>query len=262
MVSYLNLLSGLGMVAVAVVAVAYWYSKKHVKAIYFAYGALFWAVAIAIKLAMDFTISQPFYSWLSLYLPIDAAVLIAGLYLGLRTGILENGIVYLGVRFSKLKAMSFNDAVAVGIGFGAIEALLLGVLSLLTVYTFLASPDLMAFLPAASQQQFDLIFMPLPIIERLFTLFGHVFATVLTIYAVKLSDLKWFWIAAVYKTLLDGMIPLSNHYLAGMGGYLVFPLEAYVVVLGALGLWGLYWFGKKYGGAADAHKAGDKDTGH
>jgi hypothetical protein len=262
MLSYLNLLSGIGMVAVAVAAVAYWYSKKHTKAIYFAYGALFWAVAIAIKLAMDFTVSQPFYSWLYRYLPIDAAVLAAGLYLGLRTGILENGVVYLGVRFSKLKEMSFNDAVAVGIGFGAIEALFLGVISLLTIITFLASPDLMAFLPAATRQQFDLAYMPLPIIERLFTLLGHVFATVLTIYAVKLSDLKWFWIAAIYKTMFDGIIPLSNHYLADMGAYLAFPVEAYLVVMGTIGLLGLYWFGKKYGGAADALKAGDTDTGH
>ncbi len=250
------------MVAVAVVAVAYWYGKKHPRAIYFAYGALFWAIAIAIKVAMDLTISKPLYSWFYASLPVDAAVLAVGLYLGLRTGLLENGVVYLGVKYGRLKEMSFNDAIAVGLGFGGIEALLLGVISLLTVLAFLAYPYLMDLLPLASRQQFEPLFMPLPVIERLFTLFGHVFATVLAIYAVKLADLKWLYVAIVYKTLIDGSLPLFNHYLGYLGVYELFPVEAYVVVMGLIGLAGLYWFGKKYGGASDAHKAGNPDPGH
>jgi uncharacterized membrane protein YhfC len=250
------------MMAVAIIAVAYWYSKKHPKAVYFAYGALFWGIAIAIKLVMDFTVSQPFYAWLYSSLPIDAAVLATGLYLGLRTGILENGVVFLGTKYSKLKEMSFNDAVAVGIGFGGIEALLLGILSLLTITTLLFQPNLVLIMPLSSQDQLKPIFIPIPIIERLFVLLGHVFATVLAIYAVKLADIKWLAISVIYKTLIDGPLPLFNHYLGYMGANLFFPVEAYLVVLGIIGLAGLYWFGKKYGGAEAAPEAGDPHTGH
>lgn len=262
MVGYLNLVSGLGMVAVAAAAIAYWYLKKRPSPIYFAYGALFWAVAIGIKYAMDFTISKPFYSWLYVSLPVDAAVLAAGLYLGLRTGILENGITYLGVKYSRLKEMGFGEAVAVGIGFGGIEALYLGALSLITVAALLAFPNLVSLLPLSSQEQFEPAFIPLPIIERLFVLFGHVFATVLAIYAARLPDLKWLGIAVVYKALIDGSLPLFNHYLGYMGPSMFFPVEIYIAAMGLIGLAGLYLFYRKYGGAPNAHKAGDTDTGH
>ncbi|BAI62019.1 conserved hypothetical protein [Methanocella paludicola SANAE] len=262
MISALNLLSGLGMMAVAIIAIFYWRRKKHTKAVYFAAGALFWVVAIAIKLIMDLTISTSLYKWLGGALPIDAAVLATGLYLGLRTGILENGAVYFGTLYTRLKNMSFDDAVAVGIGFGGIEALLLGALSLLNVIVFMLQPTLFMMLPASTQQQFELSFIPIPIIERLAVLFAHVFATVLTIYAVKLADLKWLLIAVVYKTLIDGPLPLFTHYLGYLGISMYYLVEAYLIVLAVIGLAGLYWFGKKYGGAAPAPEAGIADTGH
>ncbi|WP_254591220.1 YhfC family glutamic-type intramembrane protease [Methanocella conradii] len=208
MVSVLNLSSGLGMVLVAVVAIAYWHIKKRPKAVYYAYGALFWAIAIVIKVVMDLTVSGPLYSWLYAFMPVEGAVAAAGLYLGLRTGIIENGIAYLGVKYSRLKEMGFKDAVAVGIGFGGIEAIVLGLLSLLTVVTLLMSPALVSLLPQSSIEQFEPLFMPLPVVERLFMLFGHAFATALAIYAVKLADLKWLGIAVLYKTLIDGSLPL------------------------------------------------------
>jgi uncharacterized membrane protein YhfC len=262
MISALNLLSGLGMMAVAVIAIVYWRQKKHTKAIYFAAGAIFWVVAIGIKLVMDLTISRPFYAWLGSTLPIDAAVLVTGLYLGLRTGILENGAVYLGTLYTKLKNMSFDDAVAVGIGFGSIEALVLGALSLINAIAFLFYPTLFMMLPASTQQQFELSFIPIPVIERLAVLFAHVFATVLAIYAVKLADLRWLLISVVYKTLVDGPLPLFNYYLGYMGVNLYYLVEVYLIMLAVLGLYGLYWFGKKYGGAAPAPEAGNADTGH
>lgn len=262
MLSALNLLPGLLMMAVAVIAAVYWYWKKHSKVIYFVAGALFWVVAIAIKVIMDLTVSQPLYAWLGASLPIDAAVLASGLYLGLRTGILENGMIYAGTLYSKLKNMSFDDAVAVGTGFGGIEALILGALSVLTVATILAQPTLFLLLPLSSQQQFEPLFMPLPVIERIFTLFCHVFATVLTIYAVKLADLKWLGIALVFKTVLDGVLIPFEHYLGYLGTGMYYPLEAFVVLMGCIALAGLYWFGKKYGGAAAAPEARAPNTGH
>ena len=262
MITAINLLPGLLMVAVGAIAAGYWYWKKHSKLMFFAAGAIFWVVAIAVKVIMDLTITGPLTDWLNGTLPVDATVLAMGLYLGLRTGILENGAVYLGTLFTKLKEMSFDDAVAVGIGFGGIEAIVLGILSLVSVILLLLNPTLYLMMPLSSQQQFDPLFMPLPVIERIFTLFCHVFATVLTIYAVKLADLKWLGIAVIYKTVLDGSLPLFTHYLGGLGVNMYFPIEAFVVVMGCIGLAGTYWLRKTFGGAAAAPKAGDARTGH
>ena len=106
MISYLNLLSGIGMIAVGAGAILYWYLKKHPKIEYFLYGAIFWACAIAIKLAMDLTITQPIQSYFKSTLPILAVLLIMSLYVGLRTGIFESGIVYVAVKYLKLSKMS------------------------------------------------------------------------------------------------------------------------------------------------------------
>jgi hypothetical protein len=45
------------MIAVGVIAVIYWHMKKHAGLQYFLYGAILWAIAISIKVAMDFTIT-------------------------------------------------------------------------------------------------------------------------------------------------------------------------------------------------------------
>jgi hypothetical protein len=41
------------MIAVGAIAVVYWHMKKHIGFKYFLYGAILWAVAVAIKFAMD-----------------------------------------------------------------------------------------------------------------------------------------------------------------------------------------------------------------
>ena len=255
MITALILIPGLLMVAVGIVAAAYWYRKKHSKIVYFAAGALFWVAAIAIKVIMDLTISMPLNTWLGTSLPVAAAIVAAGLYVGLRTGLLECGAVYLGTRYTKLKNMSFDDAVAVGIGFGGIEAIMLGLMTFLNAAVVLLMPDLVATLPASALVQYELLLLPLPIIERVFVLFTHVFVTVLAIYAVKLADLRWLGISVVFKTALDGALPLLAYYLGTMGAAMYFLIEGYIVLVGIIALAGLYWFHKKYGSALTAPKA-------
>ncbi len=256
MISYLNLLSGIGMIAVGAGAIVYWHVKKHPRIEYFLYGAIFWAIAIAIKLAMDLTITQPIQSYFKSTLPIVVVLLIMSLYVGLRTGIFESGIVYVAARFLKLSGMRWNDAVAMGIGFGGAEAIILGALSVVEMVVFMGMPTLFYSLPLATQDQFALALIPLPIFERLFTLFLHTFAVVLAVYAVKLNDLRWLWLSVGLKTIVDGALPIFSYYTVSLGMYSSIPVEVYIAVIGIISLAGLSWFGKKYsGGAPDASQA-------
>ena len=256
MISYLNLLSGIGMIAVGAGAIGYWHVKKHPRIEYFLYGAILWACAIAIKLAMDLTITQPIQSYFKSTLPIITVLIIMSLYVGLRTGIFEGGIVYIAVRYLKLSNMSWKDAVAMGIGFGGAEAIILGILSLAETIVFMSMPILFYSLPLATQDQFTLALIPLPIFERLFTLFLHTFTVVLAVYAVKLNDLRWLWLSMGLKTIVDGALPIFNYYTVSLGMYSSVPVEVYVAFIGIISLAGLSWFGKKYaGGAPDARQA-------
>lgn len=247
------------MILVGLAAIFYWYFKKRTGIEYFIFGAIFWALAIVIKLIMDFTITGPMQSALFSSAGLVAMLVIMSLYVGLRTGLLESGITYLCVRYTKLSRIDFDRAMAIGIGFGGAEAIVLGIMSLLSVITYLAVPELIDALPAESESavlaQFALEMIPVPVIERLFTLFCHVFATVLVVYSVKSAQLIWLGLSIAFKTLLDGVLPVSHYYLAPMqfGDYLL--IEAFIVLMGLVSLWGILWIRKKFvKGGPDAYQ--------
>jgi len=66
------------MILVGILPVVYW--RKDVELKYFLFGALTWAVAIGVKVLMDL---------------VSTFIIILGIYVGLRTGILENGFTYI-----------------------------------------------------------------------------------------------------------------------------------------------------------------------
>jgi uncharacterized membrane protein YhfC len=247
MASWLNLLSGAGMIAVGAMAVYLW--RRRAPPEYFLFGALFWGAAIGVKIAMDLTVTGPLAKMLPAGL---AGALALGAYFGLRTGILESGIAWAAARLTRMR-LDFGLAVAVGIGFGAGEAIFLGAASMINVLAYVTVPGLIESLPPETQaavlEQLTPKFIPVPVIERLFTLLCHVFATALALYAIK-DGLRWLALSVALKTALDGALPLFSRYLSPMGfaDYLI--IEAYVAALGLASLAGLLWLKQRWGGLA------------
>lgn len=246
MIEWVYVLSGTGMAAVGIGAMTYWYLKKRTNPVYYAFGAVLWAAAIALKLVMDFTISAAFSLQVTMIFAPLAALVVLGLYYGLRTGLFESGFTYFAVRHTRLSRSGFDEAVALGIGFGGAEALLLGGLVLVNGIALLTMPGVAAGLEPTLAGQNLLVTVLTPGVERLFTLFCHVFSTVLVVYAVRSGDIKWLGVSVLYKTLLDGSLPLFNHYLAGAGVYATLIIEAFVVAMGITGITGLLWLRKRF----------------
>jgi len=236
------------MMAVGAVAMAFWYLKYRTGIQYFLIGGFLWAIAIGIKLAMDVTITQPIQAALGASLPVVAVLIIMSLYVGLRTGFLESGITYLVVRYSSLSRSGYIEAVALGIGFGGTEAIVLGFLSFENVLSLVLVPDLQAALTPAVLEQFSVAFIPVPIIERFFTLFIHVFAVVLVVYSVRSRELLWLWLSILLKTITDGPLPLFNYYMRPLGVLAFIPIEIYVATLGIISIAGLFWLKKRFSG--------------
>lgn len=254
-VTLLNYLPGIGMLAVGIGAIVIWFLLKGRRPVYFKYyifGAIFWVIAIVPKYVMDYTVTRPIENVLLASLSLFAVAIALALYYGLRTGFFESGFTYLIVKYTGLGKMSFNEAVALGIGFGGIEAIYTCVLWLQESGPLFTTPqDPLSYIG---------------VWERLFTLFCHVFAVVLVVYAVKLGDRRWLWLSIAYKALIDGplvfLLVLQSGGLIGGGLTVTAIAESLVTVLGILGLIGLYWIDKKYGGGApDAFKAGDPHSG-
>ncbi len=189
---------------------------------------------------MDLTITQPIQAALLANLPVLTVVVIMSLYVGLRTGFLESGITYLVVKYTSLSRSGFNEAVALGIGFGGAEAIVLGFFSLINVVALLVVPEMQVLLTPEVLAQFSPALIPFPIIERLFTLFIHVFAVVLVVYAVRSGELRWLWLSVLLKTVTDGPIPLFTYYFKYLGALYFIPIEVYVAVLGVISLAGLF----------------------
>ena len=250
MINPFLLLSGIGMMAIAIAAFLYWRKKAPLKI--FAWGALIWILAIAVKLAMDFTISIPIQIALMASYPLITVLIIMGLYLGIRTGLFESGFTYIAVLKTKLKKMNYNEAVAFGIGFGGIEAFLLGFLSFIDILVFVLFPDMITALPVdqqaslLSQLNITTWIIFVPIIERVSVLFIHIFAALLVIYSVKVKKPIYFLVSFIYKAITDGMIPLLLFYIGTATLLSSYIIEIPVIILGLIGYFGIKWIKKKF----------------
>ncbi len=237
------MLAGIGMMAVAVVAVAYWRSRSGWK--WFGCGALVWVAAIAIKLAMDLTITQPIEGSIFGLYGMAVVIAFASVYVGLRTGFLESGFAYLFARKKARKAkITFNEAVAFGIGFGALEAFLLGLSSFLNILVLWLYPGLLYSLGVvekdmmlSSLSQSTWVVMP-AIIERAAAIFIHVFAAVLAIASANTKKARYVWYSIAYKSVTDGVVP-ALLVLGSMGILSSYTMEIPVIVLAAIGYIGI-----------------------
>jgi uncharacterized membrane protein YhfC len=250
-INFFLVLGPIGMIAVGVIALAYWRRRSSAALKYFALGGVFWGIAIAIKLVMDLTITTPLYlSWL----PRGqlAALLLLGAYVGLRTGLFECLIPYFGFMARGLRGISLDEAMAVGVGFGAAEAIIIVIPSLAQMLALMLDPSILASLPVDQAQALEAQ-LSLPtytvlaaVSERAFVLLVHIFTTLLAFVAASKAKWKPLLGAILFKSALDGPLPLMQTYLGASGlGLLI--IEIFVAVMGLIALLGIISQREKYG---------------
>ena len=93
---------------------------------------------------------------------------------------------------------------AFGIGFGAVEAFLFGLVFFIPLIVILFWDQL----PADVRENLaafpgSLAATLLPVAERVSTVIGHTFACVLIVFGVRSGARRWFWIAFAFKTASD-----------------------------------------------------------
>ncbi len=197
------LLSGLGMMVVAVAFVVYaltcgagWR--------YLGWGALGWLGSVALKFAWAIPFNGPMYQALTQALKAPLGEGLFYLYVGALTGVFEVALVWLVLRLTRLGRAGWNDALGFGIAFGAIEALFLGLSSLTNVLLAMTNPGL--FTPYQLEQLAQLnniLYGLAPIWERFFTILVHTGCNVALFYALVRRENRWFWVAFAFKTLID-----------------------------------------------------------
>ena len=132
------LASGIGMIVVAVAAVCFWRRTSQASPRWFWIGAGLWTVAVLVKLIIGFLTNPSVIRTLRNTLSFGPYIASGGLYLGIESSICEIGLTFLaGMRWKELGRAS-GRAIAVGVGAGAFEALLLGLVAVAGIAAYLA----------------------------------------------------------------------------------------------------------------------------
>lgn len=246
--NYWLILGPVGMILIGLITITYWWRKHKVKLRLFTLGGLLWLITVVLKAVMDALLTTPIFEYLNNGVQI-LSLLILSIIVGLRTGLFESGISYVIIKL-RIKKIKWKESIAVGIGFGASEALVLGLLNLITMLV-LINPEILTGLSEAERLLVQSLFNQSTLIvlatwlERGFVLLVHVFATALVIKAITTKNLNYLWLSIIYKTMVDLPIPYFQ-LLMGQGSIIItFLTELYVVGAGLAGLYGLKWLKKK-----------------
>ena len=235
-----------GMVAVGVLSVVYWFRRSRSALMFFLFGGAVWAISVAPKFLMDYTVTPQFSTWLlGSSLGMTGFLAAMGLYVGLRTGLFECGASYVAFARTRLRGASPDEATAFGVGFGATEAIVLAVPSLMQMVAFLTNPGLVDMLPPEQrayllgQMSAPTWIVLAPIMERAFTLLAHLFSALLVYASVRLGRPGLFVWSVAYKSALDAAVPYLQWYLStSTNPASIYLVEVWVVIFGVAGLVG------------------------
>lgn len=239
----LFLLQGIGMVAVALLAVIWWRHLTGVHARNFLWGGLSWLLAMLGK-GIAATSIPRLTTRLRILTPAYLSEPALWLYIGLLTGVFECGVSLIVVRLiRRIQTADWREAVGYGLGFGGAEALLLGIYSTVILALVIMIPDDLPpeLLEVVDSGNASLLAIPVPIVERVVVILLHVFSSILVVYAVQRQEWRWFWASFLYKTAIDtlaGYIQISYgvQNLTLGGAWLV---ELLLLPFGVVALWGL-----------------------
>ncbi len=223
------------MIVVTILAVVLSFQVSGYRALPFiAIGAIAWIVSVGLKFAWALPTNKPIISFFKKKLPPKISDFVSWSYVGLMTGVFECGVALLFVLLlPQLHNADWYGAMSFGVGFGTIEAVFTSFVAL--VPKFRRERNVIAKSLSA---------IPAAIIERIFTLFVHVFTKVLIVLSVQQANPSFFWLSFGLKSLLDGIAAfgiMKWKILDKLSRLWI--MELIVVVFGltsVLGLWLLY----------------------
>ena len=143
--------------------------------------------------------------------------------------------------------MSLEEATAFGVGFGAFEAILIGFPSLVQIAAFILDPSLLELLPPAQREMIEASLglptwvVPASAIERVFTLFVHLFTSLLVFISVTQRKPSFFLGAFFYKSLLDAFVPYIQTTINTEMPVSIYVAEIWVILMGTTALAGTHW---------------------
>lgn len=124
------------------------------------------------------------------------------IFLGIMAGLCEETARLIGFKILKAKAKPFNSGLALGIGHGGVESVIVGGIVLVSLIANLVSKS------ALQTSQFWATPWHLPLaggVERIVAISAQIFMSVLVWKAVATRNYWWYVLAILYHTVLDAV---------------------------------------------------------
>ena len=237
------LVSGIGMILVGLGFIGYAMTRR-LNWRYLLFGILAWLVTSVLHALWTSLVDPALYTALRGGLPKEAANALYELYFGVVVALFSAGLVYLLLRFTRLGKADWKSALAFGIGFGAIETLLMSYGSLHGAVIGMTSPDAIPpemLVELAQMNNFFVSFAP--VWEHFFITWAHILTFLLVFLAVVQRRPVWFWLAFLFK----GSLYVFIHFTQSSSMILVSSLSPIInqwLIEGVIMLWGAVgWYG-------------------
>jgi uncharacterized membrane protein YhfC len=204
---YGQVASGALMMLIALTAVFTWWFHSRVQWRWFWAGAGIWTVGVALKFAVALPLNPVIIGKSG---PVGWKLCLGSTYLGFMTGIFEIGVTLAAALIWRRLAAEPARAVAVGLGAGAFEALLLGLAAFAGSLVALASgqTELALNSLAAITAHTPLLWLTGPA-ERAIAILAHTASRVLVLRAVAGRRWLGFWAGFGWLSALDLLAGLA-----------------------------------------------------
>ncbi|MCA9238707.1 MAG: YhfC family intramembrane metalloprotease [Planctomycetales bacterium] len=249
----LMLVSPIGMIAAGVAAVVFWRREAQPSYRWFWIGAALWTVAVAVKFAIAIPANGPVVNVLNENVSHPMMVLLGGLFIGVESSLTEIGFTLAAVMIWRQLGQDSNRAIAIGLGAGAFEAVLLGALSLIGLLVALSgiagTEGVEAQLMKTSQAT-PLIMLVGPV-ERLIAIACHASSRALVLLGFVHRRVGMVLGGFAIFTLIDA-IAGGAHLTGKLGEFSVWWIELMILPCALISLPILAWCHRKWGSDPNA----------
>jgi len=233
---------------VAVAAVVYWRRLTRVPYRWFWIGAALWTVAVVIKFAIAIPTNGPIFKYLGTALTYPAYLVVGGLFGGLESSLTEIGLTWIAVLIWRQLGRDADRAIGIGVGAGAFEAFLLGLLAAIGIAVALAGIEKTE--PVREQIDFvaktNPLFWLIGTAERMIAILCHASTRALVLLGVVYHR-PWmvFWGFAIF-TILDG-IATAAHLTGKLGTFSMWWIELAILPMALASIPILRWCDASWG---------------
>ena len=203
----LSLISAVGMLVLAIGAVVYWRRVSKTALRWFWAGAGLWLVSVVMKLVVAVFTNRAVIGYMQAHLPQLVYVLAGSLFLGIQSSLFEIGLTLIAVLAWRQLGHDSNRAIAVGVGAGAFEALLLGLASGASIVACIAGAPGSEIIREGVETVAagTPVFWLLATVERAIAIPCHTASRALVLLGVTRKAPSWVLSGFVLFALLDGV---------------------------------------------------------